>query len=231
MGSSLLGSSVHGDSPGKNTGVGCHVLLQGIFPTQGSNPGLPHCRWILHCLSHQGSLRIWEWVAYRFSRGTSQLRNQTRISYNAGGFSTSWATTEAQSEVIQLCLTLCDPMDCSLPGSSVHGIFQARILEWGAISFSGGSSLPRDWTRVSHIVGRCFTVWATREAQTTRKSNIIYASPDQPICLLSCDFAWKMCFLKCLVRQPTEGCMDFPQMFCWCPGGRLSTWTTWLNAI
>ena len=48
------GSSVHGDSPGKNTGVGCHALLQGIVPTQGSNPGLPHCRQILYCLSHQG---------------------------------------------------------------------------------------------------------------------------------------------------------------------------------
>ena len=52
---SLPGSSVHGDSPGKNTGAGCHALLQGIFPTQGSNPGLPHCRWILYHLSHQGS--------------------------------------------------------------------------------------------------------------------------------------------------------------------------------
>ena len=49
------GSSVHVDSPDKNTGVGCHALLQGIFPTQGSNPGLPQCRWILYCLSHQGS--------------------------------------------------------------------------------------------------------------------------------------------------------------------------------
>ena len=49
------GSSVHGDSPGKNTRVGCHALLQGIFPTQGSNPGLPHCRQILSHLSHQGS--------------------------------------------------------------------------------------------------------------------------------------------------------------------------------
>ena len=45
------GSSVHGDSPGKNTGVGCLALLQGIFPNQGLNPGLPHCRWILYCLS------------------------------------------------------------------------------------------------------------------------------------------------------------------------------------
>ena len=62
------------------------------------------------------------------------------------------------------CLTLCDPMDCSLPGSLVHGIFQAWILEWVAIAFSSGSSWPRDRTRVSHIVGRCFTLWATREA-------------------------------------------------------------------
>ena len=48
-------SSVHGDSPGNNAGVGCHALFQGIFPIQGSNPGLPHCRQILYCLSHQGS--------------------------------------------------------------------------------------------------------------------------------------------------------------------------------
>ena len=54
-------------------------------------------------------------------------------------------------------------MDCSLPGSSVHGIFQARVLEWIAISFSKGSSQPRDRTRVSRIVDRRFTVWATRE--------------------------------------------------------------------
>ena len=52
---SLPGSSVHRDSPGKNTGVGCHALLQGIFPTKGSYPGLLHCRWILYQLSHQGS--------------------------------------------------------------------------------------------------------------------------------------------------------------------------------
>ena len=54
-------------------------------------------------------------------------------------------------------------MDCSLPGSSVHGIFQARILEWVAISFSRRSSRPRDWTWVSRIAGRHFTIWATRE--------------------------------------------------------------------
>ena len=69
-----------------------------------------------------------------------------------------------QSEVAQSCLTLCDPMDYSPPGSSVHGISQARILEWVAISFSRGSSQSRDQTRVSHIAGRRFTIWATREA-------------------------------------------------------------------
>ena len=63
---------------------------------------------------------------------------------------------------LQSCPTLCDPMDCILPGSFVHGILQATILEWVAISFFRGSSQPRDWTQVSCIVG--FTVWATREA-------------------------------------------------------------------
>ena len=60
----------------------------------------------------------------------------------------------SQSEVSQLCPTLCDPVNCSLPGSSVHGVLQARILEWVAISISRGSSWPRDRTRVSHIAGR-----------------------------------------------------------------------------
>ena len=65
--------------------------------------------------------------------------------------------------VAQSCPTLCDPMDCSPPGFSVHGILQARILEWVVISFSRGSSQPRDRTQVSRISGRFFTVWATRE--------------------------------------------------------------------
>ena len=69
-----------------------------------------------------------------------------------------------ESKVTQLCSTLCNPMDCSLLGSSVHGIFQARILEWVAISFSMGFSQPRDWIWVSHTAGRLFTAWATREA-------------------------------------------------------------------
>ena len=64
----------------------------------------------------------------------------------------------------QSCLILCDPMDCSLPASSVHGILQARILEWIAIPFFRGSSWSRDQTQISCIAGKFFTIWATREA-------------------------------------------------------------------
>ena len=88
------GSSAHEDFPGKNTGVGCHALLEGIFPTQGSNPGLIADRFF-YCLSHQGSQRILEWVAYPFSRGSFQPRDWTRVSFIAGGFFTIWATREA----------------------------------------------------------------------------------------------------------------------------------------
>ena len=69
--------------------------------------------------------------------------------------------------VEQSCLTLCDPMDCGPPDSSVLGILWARILEWVAIPFSRGSSLPRNQTQVSCIAGRFFTIWATREAHFT----------------------------------------------------------------
>jgi len=69
--------------------MGSLSLLQGIFPTQGLNPGLPHCRWTLYQLSHKGSPRILEWVAYPFSSGSSQPRNRTWVSCIAGGFFTN----------------------------------------------------------------------------------------------------------------------------------------------
>ena len=81
--------------PTQNPGMGSITLLQGICPTQGSNPGLPHCRRILYQLSHKGSPRRLEWVAYPFSRGSSQPRNRTGVSCTAGGFSTNWAMREA----------------------------------------------------------------------------------------------------------------------------------------
>ena len=68
---------------------------------------------------------------------------------------------KSESEITQSCLTLCDPIDCKLLGSSIHRILQARILEWVAISFSRGSSWPRAWTQVSCIAVRHFTIWAT----------------------------------------------------------------------
>ena len=105
------------DSPGKNTGVGCHFLLQ--------------CRKV-----------------------------------------------KSEREVTQLCLTLRDPMDCSPPGSSIHGIFQARIPEWIALPSSRGSSLPRDRTLVSYVscIGRqVLKLW-----KILREMGI----PDQQTCLL-----------------------------------------------
>ena len=79
----------------------------------------------------------------------------------------------------QLCPTLCDPMDCSPPGSSAHGILQARILEWVAISFSRESSWPRNGTQVSCIIGRFFMVGATREAHFSYK-RCIHVNPELP---------------------------------------------------
>ena len=83
------------------------------------------------------------------------------------------------SEVAQSCPTLCDPVDCTPPGSSVHGILQARILqarilEWVAISFSRGSSWTRDRTQVSRIRGRYFNLWATREATSVFHNSVNY---------------------------------------------------------
>ena len=92
--------------------------------------------------------RVLEWVAISFS-----------FLYKDGVPSLLSCFSSVQS-----CPTLCNPMNCSLPGSSVHEIFQARVLEWAAISYSTGFSQPRDQTQVSCIADSHFTVWATREA-------------------------------------------------------------------
>ena len=83
------------NSPGQNTWVGSQSILQGIFPTQGSNPGLPHCRQILYQLSHKGSPKILEWVAYPFSSRSSWPRNRMEVSCISGWLFTSSATREA----------------------------------------------------------------------------------------------------------------------------------------
>ena len=123
------------NSPGKNTGVGCHALLQGIFATQGSNPGLPHCRGLLYHLSHQGRPRILEWVAYPFSRGSSQPRGWTGVSCIAGEFFTSWATREACRQRKAL-LTPVSSWTTIPPGASP--VFNEGVLNEGKKSvFSG----------------------------------------------------------------------------------------------
>ena len=130
------------NSPGQDTEVGSLSLLQGIFPTQWSNPGLPHCRQILYQLSHKGSPRILEWVTYPFSSGSSRPRNWTGVSCIAGGGRILYQLSYEGSphiprkgialNVISItlsCPALCDPMVYSPPGSSVHGIVQARLLK------------------------------------------------------------------------------------------------------
>ena len=115
------------DSPGKNTGEGCHALFQGIFLTQGSNPGLPHCRQILYHPSHQGSPRIVKWEAFPFSRVTSWPRNWTRVYYIAGRFFTSWATQEAPKgyycifyKYIYVCVYVCVCVGVCMSGMCVY---------------------------------------------------------------------------------------------------------------
>ena len=97
--------------------MGSCSLFQGIPPTQGSNPGLPHYSLILYQLSHKGSPRILEWLAYPFSRGSSQLRNWTRVSCIAGRFFTSWATREA----LRFCIFNKLPSDAG-PAGLLSGI-------------------------------------------------------------------------------------------------------------
>ena len=141
----------------------------------------------LPCSSIHGifQARVLEWVAISFSRGSFRPRDRAQVSCIVGRHFTVWGTREdsyicvAESlccspEIItalfviwlcvwvtQLCLTLCDPMDCSLSGFSSHGILQARVLEWFAISFSRASSWPKDWTQVSFIAGRFFIISST----------------------------------------------------------------------
>ena len=119
--SSPPGSSVHGTLQARVPE--CHALLQGIFPTQRSNLRLL-------CILH------WHVNSLPLAPPGKLFTKRSEVKW---------------SEVAQSCPTLCDPMDCSLRGSSVHGIFQARILEWVAISFSKRSSRPRDQTQVSWL--------------------------------------------------------------------------------
>ena len=108
----------------------------------------------------------------------------------------------SESEVAQSCPTPCNPMDCSLPGSSVYGIFQARVLEWVAISFSRRSSQPRDWSLVSHILGKCFTVWANRKVPSLLKACIycVFLRFSRVYATSNCPFAGFFQVLQIILR-------------------------------
>ena len=89
------------------------------------------------------------------------LENKVQVLCSVLKLRVLWFIWKVKMLVTQLCLTLCKPMDCSPPNPSVHGISQARILEWVAFPFSKRSSWPGDWTQVSSIAGEFFNIWAT----------------------------------------------------------------------
>ena len=128
------------NSPGQNIGVGSLSLLQGISPTQGLNPGLPHCRWLLYQLSRRGNLRILEWVAYPFSSKSSRPRNQTGVSCIAGRFFTNWAIREAPPQFrkkSQLYLT------------KVPRVSDLIFRRWNSSYQLGSTPTRRPWGRIS----------------------------------------------------------------------------------
>ena len=122
-------------------------------PPGSSVPGFPQAK-------------ILEWVAISFSHVKCWwgIKLHSNIYAETGPFY-QWIFKWKKVLVNHLCPTLCDPLDCRVPGSSVHRILQARVLEWVAISYSRGSSWPTDGSQVSYITSRFFTIWATREAQ------------------------------------------------------------------
>ena len=143
------------DSPGKNTGVGCHFLLQYMkVKSEVSQPCLTlsnpmDCS--LPGSSAHGILqaRVLEWVDIAFSSTALQMHFKMLLSIRK-------CPQRMCAKLLQLCPTLCDPMDRSPPGSSVHRILQARILEWISMPSSRGSSRPRDQTHILYAscIGR-----------------------------------------------------------------------------
>ena len=136
------------NSPGQNTRVDSLSLLQGIFPTQGVNQGLPHCRQILYQLSHKGSLRTLEWVASPFSSRSSRPRNWTGVSRIVGGFFTNWANREAlcKKGAIQNLAVISDALQLS----SVQLLSRVRLFAtpWAAacqasLSITSSRSPPK----------------------------------------------------------------------------------------
>ena len=164
------------DFRGKNTGVCIRFLFQGKILKKSPDPGIelrsPPLQADYLPSKPPGKLNVKYYNVYM----SILMYNPTTKNYSHYPLVQTkhlcWSTVNnihslnsmKWSQVAQPCPTFCNTMDCSLPGFSIHGIFQARELEWVAISFSRGSSWSRDRTPVSHIAGRRFTLWTTREA-------------------------------------------------------------------
>ena len=153
------------DSLGKNTGVGCHFLLQ-CMKVKSQSEVAQSCSTLsdpMDCSPPGSSVhgifqaRVLEWGAISFS-----IRCAMGVKHEEWIRALKWLEKYFMKEVkvAQSCPTLCDPI-----GYTVHGILQARILEWVAFPFSRGSFQPRDRTQVSCIAGRLLTSWATREVE------------------------------------------------------------------
>ena len=112
--------------------------------------------------------------------------------------------------VTQSCPTLCDSKDCSLPGSSVHGILQAWLLAWGAIPFSRRSSWPRDWTQVVRTAGGFFTIWATRDTLCMTLTKCTPWPEDRNVVAIIALGLGVCSLLSCCTPGNTEPSLVFP---------------------
>ena len=131
--------------PGENTGVGCHFLFQGIFLTQWSNLRLPHTPTLASGLWATWEARYIIFIIYAICSPLLLLSKKVKVKVLVNQSLWSYGSVPHQAPY-------------------VHGILQVRILEWVAIPFSRGFSQIRNWTWVSSIAGKFFTIWATREA-------------------------------------------------------------------
>ena len=128
----------------------------GSIPESGRSPRVGNDNPLQYCLENYMDRKTWQVIVHGIAKSRTWPNDWTNIFLGS-------QYLYLRVKVSQSCLTLCDPMDCSLPGSSVCGILQARILEWAAVPFSRGSSQPRDRTQVSHIADGFFTIWTIRE--------------------------------------------------------------------
>ena len=196
------------NSPGQNTGVGSLPLLQEIFPTQGLNPGLPHCRRILYQLSHKGSPRILEWVAYPFCIRSSKPRNQTGVFCTEGRVFTNWATREAQK--LQSDRQMQEP-DRTSPTALVINILSSLPPLYAL--HSPWIRLPRD------LATSCSFIWIDQSDPSLGTPNTLSADANKSKYTRSCHsdstMPWHLKIALWGVPSTSLGPSLFQFLFCW----------------